>query len=925
MKIAKSKKSRYLFFALLLILSVFGLLACSPSLDVPTKLVVDKTTLTLTWNAVPHATSYKIDIDGKEYASTNPKYSLSFLKEGKHTIKVKARDAANNYGDSSWSSSVSFYKEYESGIVYTLKNANTEYEVSKVGTAAGDVVIEDVYRGLPVTSIASRAFYNSRALRSVVIGNNVTSIGSQAFANCSYLNSVEIPDSVTSIGDNAFESCRVLASIKLPNGITSIGNATFRYCLGLADLDLGDSVTSIGSEAFRRCDKLTDIELPASVQTIGTQAFLECASLTSVKLGGTTVIGEKAFMSCRQLQSVSDANRVESIGDSAFAGCVALNGFALADSVKTVGASAFGGCTAFQSVTTGSGLEKIGKDAFVNTALYENGMDNGIIYADKWVIGCDPDITAITLLKDGIVGFADNSMFGSKIMSIAFPASVKYIGDYAFSSCGSLTSIGIGNGVLRIGRYAFARNKILGRGTVNLGTSVELIDSYAFYDCPDFGNPGYTAGREITIPSTVKEIGTYTFRGTYFWNSVTSGIVYLDKWVIGYIDNPETPNVTIKKGTVGISNYAFYKSPSLATVTITEDVKIIGKNAFNSCPTLARVFIDEFNSITEIGDYAFYKCESLKEVDIPVTVTRIGRSAFYKSGVMSVTIPRNVKEIAPYAFYCCADLIDVNLPANSQLQSISDYAFYKCENLRTINLPDSLTTIGARAFYKCTLMTSVTFGNGLTQIGDLAFNECALRSVVLPDSLTEIGSRAFYKCKSLTSVMFGNNTQVIGDNAFSNCEKLTSLDLPHTLTAIGNYAFRGCKGLTAVVLRSNIISIGDHAFNGCSQLTLFAEHSATDNGFNARWNSGYRPVVWNCKFGEDGDYVVSFTKTAANPVNVNSFNGMSAPVRDGYTFDGWAANVGDTQTVYQPDELKDVPDGTALTAVWSVAEEGSED
>ncbi len=922
MKTVKSKKLRYLFFALLLILPVLGLLACSPSLDVPTKLVIDKTTLTLTWNAVPHATSYKIDIDGKEYGSTNAKYSLTFLKEGKHTIKVKARDAANKYGDSSWSSSVSFYKEYESGMVYTLKNANTEYEVSKVGTATGDVVIEDVYRGLPVTSIASRAFYNSRSLKSIVIGKNVTSIGSQAFANCSYLASVEIPDSVTSIGDNAFESCRVLASVKLPDSITSIGNATFRYCQGLAELDLGDGVTSIGVEAFRRCDKLTDVELPSSLQTIGTQAFLECAALNSVKLGGTTVIGEKPFNSCRKLESVTDGDNVESIGEAAFGGCIELKGFVLSDSVKTVGASAFSGCAAFESVTTGSGLEKIGKDAFANTKLYTDNMEGGIIYADKWVIGCDPDITSVSSLKTGIVGFADNSMFGSKITSMAFPATVKYIGDYAFSQCGSLTSIGIGNGVLRIGRYAFARNKILGRGTINLGTSVEVIDSYAFYDCPDFGNPGYTVGREITIPSSVKEIGTYTFRGTYFWNSVTSGIVYLDKWVIGYIDNPETPNVTIKKGTIGISNYAFYKSPTLATITITEDVKIIGKNAFNACPTLARVFIDEFNSITEIGDYAFYKCESLKEVDIPVTVTRIGRSAFYKSGVMSVTLPRKVSEIGPYAFYGCVDLLELNIPADSQLKTINDYAFYRCENLRSVNLPNSLNKIGARAFSKCTMMTSATFGNGLTEIGDLAFNECALRSVVLPDSLTEIGPRAFYKCKSLTSVTFGNNTQVIGANAFAGCEKLASLDLPHTVTTIGDYAFRSCKSLTAVVLRSNIVNIGDHVFNGCSKLTLFAEHSATANEFNARWNSGYRPVMWDCKFGADGDYVTSFIKTATNPVNVNSFNGLSAPVRDGYTFGGWAAPDG---TIYQPDELKDVADGTVLTAVWNEIQEDTQD
>ncbi|MBE7004453.1 MAG: leucine-rich repeat domain-containing protein, partial [Ruminococcaceae bacterium] len=47
-------------------------------------------------------------------------------------------------------------------------------------------------------------FYDSDAVKKVVIKKGVTSIGDWAFYYCSSLTSVSIPNSVTSIGDNAF-------------------------------------------------------------------------------------------------------------------------------------------------------------------------------------------------------------------------------------------------------------------------------------------------------------------------------------------------------------------------------------------------------------------------------------------------------------------------------------------------------------------------------------------------------------------------------------------------------------------------------------------------------------------------------------------------------------------------------------------------
>ena len=124
------------------------------------------------------------------------------------------------------------------------------------------------------------------------------------------------------------------------------------------------SVTSIGNSAFASCGNLESVILPDSIISIGTDAFSWCTALTTVNLGNSVVsIGTGAFGLCTALTTVNFGNSVVSIGDSAFV-YTSLKSVTLPDSIVSIGAGAFSSCTHLDSVTIPSRVQTIGHSAF---------------------------------------------------------------------------------------------------------------------------------------------------------------------------------------------------------------------------------------------------------------------------------------------------------------------------------------------------------------------------------------------------------------------------------------------------------------------------------------------------------------------------------------------------------------------------------
>lgn len=981
------KRLKYLAAAAVLcITSVFATSCGGTKLAAPTEVTYNVNNV-LIWNEVSNARSYLIEWTNVATGETNSRtsrknnYSLDNLEEGDYNIKIKAVGNGNNLKDSDWTSTIAFHKDYETGCVYTLINNGTEYELSGVGKASGEIVLEDVYRGKPVTSIKQSAFKGSGKITSVTIGSNTKTIGKNAFYNCVKIEKIVVPDSVTTIGESAFQSCRALTSITLPSKLDFIDENLFAYCRELPEITIPDTVTTISEKAFYGCTALGSIVIPDSVTTIGKEAFASNTSLSSISFGkagdnvapGIETISERAFEldSALKIVDLSEAENLTYIGTRAFASCSAVSEAKLPEGLEEIDDGAFYGDAALMQINMPSTLTSVGMSVFNETGMINADLANGeeIVYVGDWLVGItvnlaynfdeegneiEGDLKEIALsvkegsegvyaLKKGTRGIADGAFrYCNALESVTLPNSVEYIGDYSFASNDKLYKVvnNDGSKLKKIGIGAFSRNPIL--SNVRFCDGLEEIDSYAFYGCTVLQNNEFNP--TYLVPDSVKRIGEYAFKNTALWEKPNeSGVIYAGNWVVGASDRIRS--AVLNEGTVGVADYAFYKS-GVRSVSGLEQARYVGKGAFYVCENLERVVLN--SNITEIKDYTFYKCTSLHDVAFPSMLQTIGRSAFY--GCTSLTeldlSDTELESIGMYAFCMNSNLTSIKF--GNDLKYIGDYAFYKNISLASLTLPDSLDSVSRMAFYNCTALESLDLGKGVEEIGYYSFGKCsALKSITVPGNVKTIGDYAFSKCTEVKSLVLGNGIENIGKYAFWGLTKVANIYLPSSLNSIGDYAFMGIKsyeepvidengetvkdengqtvmkhydGLASVTISKNIASIGAHAFTQCSDATFYTDATEYPEEWNTRWNMSYRPVIKGCVLSSDGSYVVSVTITENTVENGKRENlTIAAPEREGYKFVGWTTVADSVTAEYTAAQITEVEAGTTLYAIWAVA------
>ncbi len=247
-----------------------------------------------------------------------------------------------------------------------------------------------------------------------------------------------------------------------------------------------------------------------------------------------------------------------------------------------------------------------------------------------------------------------------------------------------------------------------------------------------------------------------------------------------------------------------------------------------------------------------------------------------------------------------------------------------CDDLfDSLSIPSQIDGINIKAIgdnvFENMSLSHLTFESSsvVKRIGKYAFRNCTeLKTLAFPKSVEIIDNDAFYGCSNLLTASYsGTSLTTIGDRAFYNTN-LSILYMPicPSLKSIGSYAFGKIKNTGSIILTQNVTFISNNAFSNCDNLTIYTERSVRPITWSTSWNNSNRPVFWECTLSSDKSYVVSFVKSSSNPANSDAINGINAPYRSGYNFDGWYTTSDFSGTQYT--DVTAAPNGT-LYAKWT--------
>ncbi|MBQ8440240.1 MAG: VWA domain-containing protein [Clostridia bacterium] len=132
-----------------------------------------------------------------------------------------------------------FVKGYSDGLTYELIADNREYSVTGKGTCVDtEVIIPDEYKGLPVTEIGEKAFYDWDTVISIKIPESIKKVGDKAFSECGSLIEVSISDK-TELGTDVFRGS-IEVEIAVKHGLvfvdakeascSEVGNIAHYWC-----------------------------------------------------------------------------------------------------------------------------------------------------------------------------------------------------------------------------------------------------------------------------------------------------------------------------------------------------------------------------------------------------------------------------------------------------------------------------------------------------------------------------------------------------------------------------------------------------------------------------------------------------------------------------------------------------------------------
>lgn len=153
--------------------------------------------------------------------------------------------------------------------------------------------------------------------------------------------------------------------------------------------------------------------------------------------------------------------------------------------------------------------------------------------------------------------------------------------------------------------------------------------------------------------------------------------------------------VSLPSTLVEIGPSAFSGCTSLHAIALPDGVQRIGAYAFSQTRLKTLVLPRGLHSLNM---YAFNEVRTLEMADLASTqLTAVAVGVFWGcTALRTVTLPERLESIRQAAFYTCTALQDIRLPEG--LLTIEEHAFRDCTSLSSLTIPARLRFLGVNAF-----------------------------------------------------------------------------------------------------------------------------------------------------------------------------------------------------------------------------------
>ena len=478
------------------------------------------------------------------------------------------------------------------------------------------------------------------------------------------------------------------------------------------------------------------------VREVYNRAFEGNVALRRVRMPNTVVkMGVRVFAQCRELEAVWLSDALVDVDDTVFSQCASLHDLHLPASLRRFGKRLVEGCP-LEVLSLGAALEEFSWSYNSSDTLRRLEVDPANEHFGT----------------DGLALFTKD---GTELLQM-----VVGVPEYR-----------VPEGCRRIHAGAFkAMTRLSG---LDLGTTVEVIEPYAFY---------LTSLRSLALPPSLEDVQDHAF----------SLCRYL-------------ASVVFSEGLASVGAAAFAKT-SVTEVQLPSTLRVLGPGAFSPASPLSteplHLEIAPGNPWLATDGHALY---------------RRAEDGLWLSAVLDVPERYEVLDgcvgVDAHAFRRNPVIEEVVFPVG--LRVIGDAALEGCANLRHAKLPASLVSIGAAAFFE-TSLSAAALGPAVRHVGARAFAKVdswpgskphAISSIevaaenpcfytegnLLVERCADGAGRAICFFGRCTDLVFPPSVGAIDDLCFYHA-RIGRLVLPARLDRLAPEAFRGLNGVTRVLV-----------------------------------------------------------------------------------------------------------------------------